>query len=222
MRTFFFLIPLLFFCVAVQAQETMAKEISNEFLEKLITTAKTNYPKMKSLEARVDVSRYGYKKAKLSYFELLSMSYIYTPRNTATAINPNFLNGYQFGVFFNVGSLIQKPSVIKQAKSELEVIEAEKETFELSLVAEIQQRYYVYVQRTVFLRLASQALLDVESMMKEIRYKFEKGEETLDNYNKILLMYNNQTQNRVSAETELLVAKSSLEEMVGQKLETIK
>lgn len=222
MKRVFFLLTFLFFAAGVQAQETMAKEISPEFLEKLITTAKTNYPKMKTLDARINVSRYGVKRARLSYFEIISMSYIYSPRNTAAAINPNFLNGYQFGFFFNIGSLLQKPAGVKQAKGELEVVQGEKETFELNLIAEVEKRYYLYIQRTVFVRLASQALLDVESMLKEVRYKFEKGEETLDNYNKVLLMVNTQTQSKILAETEVLIAKSSLEEMVGQKLETIK
>lgn len=222
MKYVFSLVTFFLFSGMVYAQESVMKEISPELLDKLIALAKTNYPRMKAYDARIEVSSYTVKKAKLSYFEILSASYIYTPPNTSTAINPNFLNGYQFGFFFNVGALLSKPAGVKQAKAEVKVAQNEKDAYELNLVADVQQRYYQYIQRTVMVRLTSQGLLEVEGMMKEIRYKFEKGEETLDNYNKLLVMYNNQTQSKVAAETELLVAKSSLEELIGQKLESVK
>lgn len=222
MKYVFSLVAFFLFSGMVYAQESVMKEISPELLDKLIALAKTNYPRMKAYDSRIEVSNYTVKKAKLSYFEILSASYIYTPRNTSTTINPNFLNGYQFGFFFNVGALLAKPAGVKQAKAEVKVAQNEKDAYELSLVADVQQRYYQYIQRTIMVRLTSQGLLEVEGMMKEIRYKFEKGEETLDNYNKLLVMYNNQTQSKVAAETELLMAKSSLEELIGQKLESVK
>lgn len=222
MKYVFSLVTFLLFSGMVCAQESVIKEVSPEFLEKLITLAKTNYPKMKSYDARIEVSNYTVKKAKLSYFEILSASYIYNPPSASPAINPNFLNGYQFGFFFNVGSLLSKPAGVKQAKAEMRVAENEKDAFLLNLVADVQQRYYQYVQRTILVRLTSQGLLEVDGMMKEIRYRFEKGEETLDNYNKMLVMYNNQTQTKVAAEMEMLMTKSSLEELIGQKLESVK
>jgi outer membrane protein TolC len=216
------LVIVLLFSGMVYAQESVIKEVSPEFLDKLIALAKANYPKMKSYDSRIEVSSYTVKKAKLSYFEILSASYIYNPPNTAAGINPNFLNGYQFGFFFSVGSLLAKPAGVKQAKAEVKVAQNERDAFELGLVADVQQRYYQYVQRTIMMRLTSQGLLDVDAMLKEIRYKFEKGEETLDNYNKALVMYNNQLQGKIGAETDVLMAKSSLEELIGQKLESVK
>jgi outer membrane protein TolC len=68
----------------------------------------------------------------------------------------------------------------------------------------------------------SSALLDVESMLINIRHRFEKGEETLENYNKALLMKADHAQNIVTAEGDIMVAKSTLEELLGQKLEDIK
>ncbi len=224
MRKVFFLFLFFNFSHDLMAQDepSMAQELSPAYLDKLIDIGQKNYPKGKLLDSRIDVANYGVKKARLSYFDILSFSYLFSPRNVTSTINPNIITGYQFGFFANVGNLIQKPAHIRQAKSEREAATHEREAFDLNFKAEIEQRYYLYVQRKVLYRVIAQALLDTESRMKEVRHRFEKGEESLDNYNKILLAYSDQLQNKITAEGEILIAKSSLEELIGQKLEEIK
>jgi len=192
------------------------------FLEKLVETAKVNYPRMKMYDSRIEMGNMGVKKAKLSYFDILSFSYLYSPNQTAATINPGLLQGYQFGFFINIGSIIQKPTVIKQARAEVKVTQLEKDEFELNLEADVKKRYFTYIQSVMLLRIKSDGLLDIESLLKETRYKFEKGEATLQNYNNALLAYSNQLQTKISTEAEVYIAKSNLEELLGQKLETIK
>jgi outer membrane protein TolC len=222
MRYVYFLIPILFFYNSARAQESLAQEISLPYLEKLIEVAKANYPRMKMYDSRIDMGIMGVKKAKLSYFDILSFSYLYSPTQSAATINPGLLQGYQFGFFVNIGSLVQKPTLIKQAKAEVQVTRYEKEAFELNLEADIKKRYFTYIQNKALLRIKSDGLLDIESLLKETRYKFEKGEATLQNYNNALLMYSTQLQTKISTEAELYISKSNLEELVGQKLENIK
>ena len=222
MKYVVFLVFLFFSMHCVQAQETLSKDISYAYLEKLIAVCKTNYPKVKMYEARISVAENGVKKAKLSYFDIFSLSYIYSPSNNTTTVSDKFLGGYNFGFFANIGSLLQKPNVIKQAKSEYAVAQFDKEANDLNMEAEVKKRYYTYIQKVVSLRLRSGSLLDVESMLATIKHRFEKGEETLENYNKILIMRSDHEQNIINAESELLIAKSNLEELLGQKLENIK
>lgn len=200
----------------------MAQEISQEYLNKLVEIAKKNYPQGKVYDTRIDIGNMGVKKAKLSYFDIVSLSYLYNPNQTTSGINPNFLQGYQFGFFVNIGSLLQKPTVVKQAKAEVKVSEFEKQTFELNLEADVKKRYYTYIQHLTILRIKSEALLDIESALKDTRYKFEKGEVTIQNYNTALLMYSTQQQTKITSEADLYIAKSSLEELLGQKLEDTK
>ena len=54
-----------------------------------------------------------------------------------------------------------------------------------------------------------------------IKHKFEKGEMTLDDYNKGLVNLADRTQSKIESEGSLMVAKSSLEELVGKRLEDI-
>ncbi|MCF2444143.1 TolC family protein [Dyadobacter sp. CY345] len=206
-----------------QAQESLARDISYDYLEKLLAVCKKNYPKIKMFEDRVSVAEYGVKRAKLSYFDIFSAGYLYSPNNSnATSGTASFLGGYQLGFFANVGSLLQKPSIIKQAKGEFAAAKHDKEAFDLSMEAEVKKRYFTYVQKVAVLKIRSGAILDVENMLTIIKHRFEKGEETLDNYNKALILQSDHVQNIINAEADVLNAKSNLEELLGQKLEEIK
>jgi outer membrane protein TolC len=221
MRHIYLLVFLFFFSFAVKAQESLRDEISYEYLDKLIAVAKKNYPKVKMYEARIEGGNIGVKRARLSYFDIISFSYLLSPSSTFAA-NPNLLNGYQFGFFINIGSLLQKPSVIKQARTELSALILEKETYDLNLVSEVQKRYFTYVQHLVLLRIKTGSLLDSESALKQIRYKFEKGELGLENYNNALNAVSGQQQVKITAETDVLISKSNLEELLGEKLDNIR
>ncbi|PKK35690.1 MULTISPECIES: TolC family protein [unclassified Siphonobacter] len=217
---------------AQESQNSMMQDISYPYLEKLIAVAREKYPKSKMYNSRIDAANAVIKKNRLSYFDALSFTYLYSPNNSVTLINQNpsqpsgstrnLLNGYQLGLVVNAGALLQKPALVKQAKAEQEVVVYERDAFDLTLKADVEQRYYIYVQRKAILRTKIQALLDVESMLKDVKYKYEKGQETLESYNKMLLMISDHTQGKMTAESEMLVAKSRLEELVGEKLENIK
>ena len=212
-----------FIATTAQAQESLAKDISYEYLDRLLAVCKKNYPKIKMFEDRVGVAEYGIKKAKLSYFDIFSAGYLYSPNsNTGTAGTASFLGGYQLGFFANVGSLLQKPSVIKQAKGEFAAAQHDKEAFDLSIEAEVKKRYFTYIQKVAVLRIRSGAILDVENMLTIIKHRFEKGEESRDNYNTVLILQSDHVQNIINAEGDVLNAKSNLEELLGQKLEDIK
>jgi hypothetical protein len=84
MRYAVFLVPLFFILHTAKAQESLSKDISYEYLDKLIAVCKANYPKIKMYEARVAVTEYGIKKAKLSYFDIL----IFPTSTAPTTIRP--------------------------------------------------------------------------------------------------------------------------------------
>ncbi|MFX8809197.1 TolC family protein, partial [Acinetobacter baumannii] len=81
------------------------------------------------------------------------------------------LSGIQLGVFFNFGSLLVKPSNIKQAKEELSIAELNKKEYALNLEAEVKSRYYKYVQEKSLVQLQSQRVMDWDAYIKQIKYK---------------------------------------------------
>lgn len=220
-RILFIIILLLAFNQAI-AQESMMPEVSFEYLEKLVKIAKENYPKAKMYQARVKVAETSIEKAKWSFLDVLTFSYLYSPNNSITIVNPSLLNGSQVGVFLNVGSFLQKPAMLKQAKEEKNVYQYDKEANDLNIESEVKQRYYAYIQQLTILKVRSQSVLDVESMMKDVKYRYQKGEETLSEYNKVLVLYANNVQEKINTEASMLAAKASLEELLGKKLEDIK
>ncbi|QJD94559.1 TolC family protein [Mucilaginibacter robiniae] len=217
----------------VLAQNTIIPDISETYLDKLIATAKANYPHVKALDHRVDVAKNNIGKAKVAYFDPFTVSYVYQPNNTLNlyqsvdnsgSVNSHqsLFNGAQFGLFFSLGSLLQKPYQVKQARKELLVATDEKDEYLITLATLVKKRYYTYLQRIAALKLQSEASIDAETMLKNVRYKFEKGEETLDNYTKARITLTQQNESKIGAEANLFLAKADLEELIGDKLENIK
>jgi len=200
---------------------SMLPDVSYPNLDKLIQAAKDNYPRIKTFEHRVASAKENVKKAKTGWFDIFTFSFLYSPNNSTTLVNPSILNGYQVGVFFNIGSILQKPILIKQAKEELNVSQYERDEYYVNLTALVTERYFIYIQQLAILKVRINSELDAESNMQMIKHKYEKGEGTLDDYNKSLVNLSDRTQSKIESEGALLVAKTSLEELTGKKLEEI-
>lgn len=219
---FLAILALLIATIGVRAQESMVTEVSYPFLEKLIATAKANYPRVRALQNRVNVAQMNVKKTRLDWFNIFTFTYLYSPNNSTTLVNPNLLNGYQVGFFTSVGNILQKPINVKSAREELNVTVMNQEEYLLNLEAQVKQRYYTYIQQLTILNWRTKSIQSAESSVNDLKYKFGKGEETFENYNKALGYYANTVQFKIEAEGALLIAKSNLEELLGAKLESIK
>lgn len=202
------------------AQESMMGELNPSFLQKLIDTAKAQYPRMKSFDHRVTIAQDNLKKAKLTWYDIISVSLFYSPSNT-TALQNSTFSGYQAGLGFNFGSLLQKPYLIKQAKEDLIIAKLNLDEYNLSIETEVKNRYYKYLQQLTLLRLQTQTAIDADGLLKQLKFKFEKGEETFENYSRALMGYTEHRREINGTETELLIAKSNLEELIGKKIEDI-
>jgi outer membrane protein TolC len=224
----------------LKAQNSIISEINEPYLERLISTAKANYPRIKSLDNRLNIAKNNVTRTKISYLDALTVSYVYTPNNTlalnaaqpvvtgtgttgtTTTPNQSLFNGTQFGVFFNIGAYLSKPLAVKQAKQELEIANNEIQEYLLTLTTQVRKRYYMYVQRLAALKLQSQVAIDGDNALRDLKYRFEKGEETLDSYTKARITQTQQNQAKITAEADLFLAKADLEELLGEKLENIK
>jgi outer membrane protein TolC len=214
----------IFFALSASTQQTMMTEVSYEYLQKLIATAKQNYPRVKIHDGQIQIAQTNVKRARISWFDMLNLSYFYSPNIGVPAeyFNPYMFTRYQLGVGINIGSILQKPSEIKIAKLNAQNTQFQKDEYFLTLEKEVKQRYYAYIQQLTVLRLRLQALQDAEVILQSVRSKYEKGEETFEHYNTALTAHSNQSQQKIGAETEMLIAKATLEELIVSKLEDIK
>lgn len=207
--------------VQVKAQESMIPELSYPFLEKLIFSAKQNYPLMKANLRRVNFANYNVQRAKLSWFDFFTLSAFYSPSTSVTLTNAT-LTGVQIGLFINFSNIIQKPTVIKQSKEELAIAQLTADQYAITLETDVKNRYFRYMQTLSVLRVQNQNAIDIEALYKQIKFRYERGEETLENYTKLMVQNGDQKQKIIDAESAVLIAKNTLEELVGKKLEEIK
>ncbi len=216
------LLLFLFFFSAfnLRAQESMMQDVSNTYLAKLIDTATKYYPQVKVLQRKLNISEINLRKNKLSWYDVLSVSAYYSPTNSSNIYLPN-LTGFQVGLNINIAALIQKPFLIKAAKEDVEISKLGQQEYAILLAADVKTRYIKYVQSATILRIQSGIAIEAESVLKDIRYKFEKGETIFENYSKALVFMSDNKKSVIDAESNFLVAKTNLETIIGKKLSEI-
>jgi outer membrane protein TolC len=208
--------------IKLNAQESMIPEVSNTYLIKLIDIAKKNYVLVKINEKRIDLANINIQKANVSWFDIFSITLNYSPTGGSTSLNQPTLSGFQIGLYINIGSLLSKPYLVKTSKEELEIAKLGKQDVLNILEGEVKARYIKYVQTSVLLRVESKISLETENVVKEARYKFEKGEVTFETFTRALIFEADYRKKVIDAEANLLTAKASLETIIGKKLSDIK
>ncbi|MET0391851.1 MAG: TolC family protein [Chitinophagaceae bacterium] len=217
-----YLLLVSFAAKAQPATTSMLQDISYPRLDTLVELAKKNYPRIKYYEQVVLTARTNVKRAQMDWFDIFTFTYLYSPNNNNTVLaNPSFLNGYQVGFVVNLGDLLQKGLLLKQAKQELKVREYERDEYYVNLAALVRERYFRYLQQLNILKVRADVALDAESNAQAFKHKYELGETTLDEYNKALVNLSDRVQLKIEAEGTMLMAKSALEELVGKKLEEV-
>src|SRR5579864_6710073 len=101
-RTLCFVLFIMFFLHAhCAAQETIVPDLSDNYVEKLIAIAKENYPKIKSFQNHINISQSAISKAKMSYFDAITVSYVYQPGEpSVNPVDPSttYFKGFQAGI----------------------------------------------------------------------------------------------------------------------------
>jgi outer membrane protein TolC len=208
---------------AASAQESIISDASPDYVEKLVVLARENYPKFKWTAAKTDIARINISKAKLSWFDFLQVSYGYTPGYTRTDNNVTpYYSPSQVGIFMNVGNLLQKPAAVRIARAEYTVAGLDKQVVDLNVETMVRQRYYTYLKHLGILKLRTGMQSDASDQLKGLKYKFERGQVTFETYNQAQLAYSSQVQEKITAESDMLISRSSVEELIGTKLENIR
>lgn len=204
-------------------QQSIVSQINYNQLEKYIQAAKDNYPRRQIMALNTEVVAADVPAAKMSLLDIFNASYIYRPDNAVAInnINPYVVNGFQFGVNVSIGNFLQKPFLIKKAQSELKIARLEQQEYDVILANEVKSRYYAYILQLNELKLRTQAAQDNKTVADDLRYKFEKGEITLQAYNSSRISATGADSSRIQSEIDFLKAKDALEEIIGAKLESV-
>jgi len=207
------------------AQQSILPDISEAYIARLVAVAEANYPQVKVNQNKIDIAQSNIGKNKISYLDAFTFSYIYQPSNytTINVTNPaqSYFNGIQAGLFFNLGTFLEKSYTVKESKLELEEANNDQNEYFLTLTNEIKKRYYTYVADIANLKLQTEAALNQQNILNDVKHRFEKGEETFTNYTIAQSAVTVSLQSKIAAETNLLIAKADLEELLGEKLENV-
>ena len=223
-KAIFFSLFILFLSCNTYAQETMFKDLSYPFLEKLIATAKKNYPQMRIAQDQVDIATGTFHQVSFTWLDFFSASYIYSPqgKTTTSATNPIIFNGLQLVATVSLGSLFERPYTIHNARIAVKVAQEQQEQYNLTIEAQVKRFYFAYIEAQADLRNKVNAVQDGQTSVNELKHSFEKGETSFQNYNAALVNLYNQNSFRVLAELAVFTAKTNLEEYLGTKLESVK
>lgn len=220
-KHFLVLITVLFLLISYSHAQNTMTDFSAVYLEKLIATAKENYPRINSLQGQINIAKNNVAREKLSWLDAFSFSYIYKPNNTLDIINPTFFNGYQAAVTVNLSTILKKPYNIKEAKEELKIAQYARDEYNLTIETEVKRRYFSYLQQLNSLKLQTKMVSDIQSVSRDIRSKYEKSEITFEQYNQAQNSLSEAIQAQIAAEASFFTAKASLEELLTKKLEEV-
>jgi outer membrane protein TolC len=204
------------------AQETMFKDLNYPYLEKLIATAKRNYPQVKVLADQVNIAKSTFHQSNFGWLDAFTASYIYSPESAINATQPVIFKGYQLVATISIGSLFERPYTIHNARVAVKIAEETQAQYDLTIEAQVKRAYFAYIEAQADLRNKVNAVQDATTAVNQIKHTFEKGETTFQVYNETLTNLYNQNSFRVQAELALFTAKTNLEELLGTKLESVK
>jgi outer membrane protein TolC len=217
---------LLIYKTGAAQQVSIVPDLSDVYVEKLVNIAKNYYPKVKSGQNHINVANDILRKNRAAFWEILTATYIYQPNQNAQ-VNPvspatSYFKGYQVGLFLNLGTLLEHPFIVKQSREELQIAVNDRDEYLITLTTLVKKRYYLFLQAQANLKIQIKTLQDNDSILKDIRYKFEKGEVTFDIYNQAIISNSTQQISKVGAEAALFAARADVEELLGTKIENIK
>lgn len=216
----------LFYSVALQfvakAQESIIPDISYLYLEKLIATAKQNYPRVKQFDLQVASAELDVKKEKLNWLDPFNVSYVSQPNKTVNFIDPSFYSGYQFGINVNIANILQKSNNVKKSKLIFQNTKEQEKEYALTLEAEVKKRYFTYIEQLNTVKLFTKSFEDAKGLLTALKLRYERGEVTTEIYLQGLTSFNNVNQQKLAAEGAFLSAKASIEELTITRIEDIK
>ena len=224
LKTTLFTLFLLFMGSVASAQESIMTEINYPFLEKLIELAKHNYPKNKIQKLQEQQSKTALAAAKISYLDLVNLSYYYRPadRLALSPDNPFIFNGFQVGLTISPGIFLQKPSEVKQARMEYDIAKLQSKDFENILSNQVKSAYYLYISLLNDLKMKTEVYQDMNTLFEDVKFKYEKGEVDIETYSNSRIAASQANSDFNSTEMAFLNAQDALEELIGMKIAEVK
>ncbi|MEZ4885983.1 MAG: TolC family protein [Chitinophagales bacterium] len=216
----------------IQAQRTNfdrivipTDQITRDYKEALVQLAWVNNPDNKVLEHEVNIAEIEKKAAKWTWADNVQASFNLNEGNFQKETDPGgnlFFPKYNFSASVSIGSLLRTSSETKKAEQQLDIAHHRVNQRKLQIRAETLKRYEDYLTAVEMLKLRTQAVEDFYATYLAVTKKFKESRSSLEEYNQASTTYYTALENKLRGESDVELAKISLEEIIGVKLEEVR
>lgn len=170
-------------------------------------------------EKEVDLKRQSWKDDVQFGFNIneVSLANVLNPSSDNLIIYPL----YQFSTSVSLGTFTTKKKEREIEEDDLKIADEEANLHKLSIRAETLSRYQKLLLAIETLKLRTKAEEDALNTYNYVKRAFEKLEITLDDMLRTSANYTDATEKRLSAATDVELARLALEEMTGVKWESL-
>lgn len=232
----FWLLLTVFFTVQLSAQETdFATLVPEEgtrpptFEDYLVQVAWMNNQTKNIIETRQGITDEEIKLAKKQWLRSIQLSASLSPRDTTALFNlppgvpegtiiPPFLN---FGVGWSIGDLFLQKNNVRIKKQEKEIYDFELNQEKLLVRRQVLVAYQKYLISIEVLKARQKAAEDAETNYQLISEKFRKDKAKFEEANQASISYHDAIEKKLVAETDIQLARLTLEEILGTKWKTV-
>lgn len=193
---------------------------ARDFQELLVQLAWMNNPNNENLSKGVIIERDKVVLEKQSWMNGVTASFNLNEGNFVQQSNL-FFPIYNLNASISLGTIMSTPHKVKIAKQNVKIAENKVNQQKLQLRAEVLRRYQTYLSSIEILKVRTQAVEDVRVMQTMVIRKFEQGLSTVEEYTQALKSYNEAVEGKTVAENDIVMARISLEELIGLSLNEI-
>ena len=198
------------------------------FSERLVQLAWQNFAANRSFEIEVLSAEKSIKLAKLGWLDLVSMNLNVNSRTLETFGQFRVIEGdNQFFPWYNVGISLspsiffQTPANVELARFTYEQSQVSVNAQKLRIRAETLTRYEVYKHNLEVVKAITESFEIANSGFILIRERFNRGDATMGEFNEANAAKIGALTGKMGAELQFNLAKISLEELIGMKLEEV-
>ena len=195
------------------------------FEEYAVQRAYVNNVSNRALEGQVAISDLEIKQAKRSWLDQVNANLNFSSQeqefigpfnlggeNANTFVGP----GYNYGVSFNVGGLINNKSRVEVARQEKLIAESKRDQEKLQLRAAVKTRLEMRDNAVDVLRIRRLSEIDAETNYQLVRELFEQGKADFEDLAQASEVFHRAVEATAVAESQVRRAEILIEEIVGE------
>jgi len=198
---------------------------TNLLVDKLFDLAWVNYPQNRVKEHQAQKAFYSMKSSQYNWTESVIAQFNLNEANInpqATGAVNVFYPRYLVGLRLNLGTFVTNPMEAKRAREEYKASLSETDLQKVLLRNELAKKVEAYRLAKKILKLKTQALEESSTLQQVLKQKFQKSEISFEEYNNARISHLQQTENKLTAESEFNVSKIDLETLIGVKIESVR